>query len=95
MALSLKVKLVSLGTTKTMRFMQDMSVSEMCKEIREKCPNAGGADHGIFQPGGPLQKPRWLKPDKTLRFYDLQSGVTCNSFVLITQAIIITVHVTE
>jgi len=59
-----------------MRFVGEMSISEVAKEIREKVPNAGGADHGIFQPGNITQKPRWLKPEKTIRFYDLHSGVT-------------------
>lgn len=75
MAVSLKVNLRSIGTTKTMRFVGEMSVSEMAKEIRDKVPNAGGSDHGIFQPGTITQKPRWLRIEKTLRFYDLQSGV--------------------
>jgi len=82
MALSLKVKLVSVGTTKTMRFMQDMSVSEMCKEIRDKT-NGGGQDHGIFQPPSEKNQARWLLPEKTLRFYDLQTGVSpSTSFLL-------------
>jgi talin len=52
-----------------------MSIHEVIAEIREKA-NMGGADHGIFQPaqaGNP--KARWLRSDKTLRFYDIQSGM--------------------
>jgi talin len=76
MAISLKVNMRSIGNTKTMRFVGEMSISEVAKEIREKVPNAGGNDHSIFQPGTVTQKPRWLRVEKTLRFYDLQSGVT-------------------
>eukprot|EP01088_Endostelium_zonatum_P017435 TRINITY_DN513_c0_g3_i3.p1 TRINITY_DN513_c0_g3~~TRINITY_DN513_c0_g3_i3.p1 ORF type:complete len:1705 (-),score=540.74 TRINITY_DN513_c0_g3_i3:2315-7429(-) len=70
MALSLKINLVSIGLTKTMRFNADQSISEVCKDIREKT-TSGGGDHGLFQA---LPKPRWLKPEKTLKYYDLQSG---------------------
>src|SRR3989338_6378279 len=52
-----------------------MSIHEVIAEIREKT-SMGGADHGIFQPaqsGNP--KARWLRSDKTLRFYDIQSGM--------------------
>jgi hypothetical protein len=80
MAIALKVKLSSAGTTKMMRFMADMSISEMCKEIRDKT-GAGGLDHGIFQSASETQNARWLAPEKTLRFYDLQSGV-CYMIVL-------------
>jgi len=70
MALSLKINLVTLNLTKTLRFNADLSISEVCKDIREKT-SSGGTDHGLFQA---TPKPRWLKPEKTLKYYDLQSG---------------------
>ena len=75
-ALSLKVFLVSTGQMKTMRFMQDMSVAEVCQQIREKY-EVGGADHGIFQPDVKGQQTgRWLRMDRTLQFYDINTGVS-------------------
>lgn len=74
MALSLKVYLVANGQMKTMRFMQDLSISEVCHQIREK-HEIGGPDHGIFQPevsGKSIG--RWLKMDRTLLFYDINTG---------------------
>jgi len=71
MALSLKINLVTINLTKTMRFNADLSISEVCKDIREKT-NAGGGDHGLFQA---VPKPRWLRPEKTLKYYDIQSGM--------------------
>jgi len=75
MALQLRVLIVSTGQTKAMRFNQNMSVSETLQEIREKT-NEGGRDHGIMQPADPTsQRPaRWLKPEKTLQFYNLYAN---------------------
>jgi len=75
MALQLRVLIVSTGQTKAMRFNQNMSISEMLQEIREKT-NEGGRDHGIMQPADPTSKrpARWLKPQKTLQFYNLYTN---------------------
>ena len=74
MALSLKVYIVSTGQMKTMRFMQDLSVSEVAAEIRDK-HSVGGPDHGIFQPEQKgVSIGRWLQADRTLQYYDLQSN---------------------
>ena len=72
--LSLKIFIQTQQKNTTMRFNQDMSVAEVCKQIREKFAE-GGADHGLFQPTVPGKNPaRWLKPERTLQYYDLQSG---------------------
>jgi hypothetical protein len=80
MALSLKVFLVSANQYKMMRFMQDMSVNEVVKEIQEKT-NVGGADHGLFMPPDPekLNPGKWLTDKYTLLYYNLSNGVSTNS----------------
>ena len=50
-----------------------MSVSEVCKMIRERFGEAvGGADHGLFNPA----TGQWLQSSKILEFYELKSGET-------------------
>ncbi|KAJ3159120.1 Talin-1 [Geranomyces michiganensis] len=69
--LSLKITVVGIGLTKTMQFSGDMSVHEVCREIREKFGDAaGGADHGLMWP----ETGKWLQPSKILDFYDMNSG---------------------
>ncbi|KAJ3096387.1 Talin-1 [Phlyctochytrium planicorne] len=69
--LSLRITALDLGTTKTMQFTGDMSVHEVCKEIRDKFGDgAGGADHGLFWP----ETGKWFATAKVLDFYDLKSG---------------------
>ncbi|KAJ3220116.1 Talin-1 [Dinochytrium kinnereticum] len=69
--LSIRVTAVELGSTKTMQLTGDMSVHEVCKEIREKFGDgAGGSDHGLFWP----ETGKWMASAKVLDFYDLKSG---------------------
>ena len=77
MALSLKVWLEQENVVKTMKFGQAMSIAEVQKEIRERT-ESGGMDHGIFLPGDEEKgEPGiWLRGDKVLGFYDVQSGAT-------------------
>jgi hypothetical protein len=77
MALSLKISIVNVDTSgqqKTMRFMNDMSIAEVCKEIQAKT-GIGGPDHGLFQPASEKQPARWLKENKTLQSYGLLNMV--------------------
>ncbi|KAJ3182603.1 Talin-1 [Gaertneriomyces sp. JEL0708] len=69
--LSVKITVVGLGLTKTMQFSGDLSVHDVCREIREKFgEGAGGTDHGLLWP----ERGIWLQPTKLLDFYDLNSG---------------------
>ncbi|KAI9103042.1 hypothetical protein DFS34DRAFT_671082 [Phlyctochytrium arcticum] len=69
--LSLKITVVARGLTKTLQFTGDMSVHEVCREIRDKFgETAGGSDHGLLWP----DQGKWLLPSKILDFYDLSSG---------------------
>ncbi|TPX69668.1 hypothetical protein SpCBS45565_g02300 [Spizellomyces sp. 'palustris'] len=69
--LSLKITVVGMGLTKTLQFSGDMSVHEVCREIREKFgEGAGGSDHGLLWP----DQGKWLQASKILDFYDLNSG---------------------
>jgi hypothetical protein len=63
------------GKTKTMRFTGNMSISEACKDIREKTED-GGADHALFRPPNDLKhrKGAWLLGNRTFNFYDVISG---------------------
>ncbi len=72
--LSLKVVLMT-GQTKTMRFTGNMSISEACKDIREKTEE-GGPDHSLFRPPNAIKarKGQWLRGDRTFNFYDVISG---------------------
>ncbi|RKO94095.1 talin 1 [Blyttiomyces helicus] len=69
--LSLKITVVESGLTKTIQFSGDMSVHEVCREIRERFGlGSGGSDHGLVWP----ETGKWLIPSKVLDFYDLKSG---------------------
>jgi len=71
--LNIKVFLVVANKSQTMRFNAEMSVGEVTKAIREKT-NEGGDDHGLFQPPATNRPGRWLKPERTLQFYDITSN---------------------
>lgn len=75
MALSLKINVVELSQIKTLRFTKSMSVVEACSQVEEKV-GVGGPDYGFFMPPqGSRERNvgRWLKPTKTLAFYDLEA----------------------
>jgi hypothetical protein len=74
-AVLLKIRLVKLNQDKSMKFANDSPIWEILKEIQEKQGGEGGQDHGLFQPPSPGKKGRWLKPNHTLKYYDVQSGV--------------------
>ena len=75
MSLTLKVR--AGDATKSMRFAETMSCHEACKNIQEKLGSEGGADHAIYKPltedSGP-KGGKWLRPEKTLEYYDLKNG---------------------
>jgi len=79
MSLNLKIVVPSQGVTKIMRFAETMSVHEVTKQVAEKT-GLGGKDHAIFQPcmesEKVVQMGRWLKPDRTLEYYDLKTNDT-------------------
>lgn len=54
------------------KFTGNSTVNECCKEIREKIGDktTGPNDHGMFS----LLLNKWLAPNKTLDFYDMNSG---------------------
>jgi hypothetical protein len=52
----------------------EFTVAEVIREAREKFAE-GGQDHGIFRPASKGIKAGWLKPNHTLKFYDIQTGV--------------------
>lgn len=82
MSLTLKIIVRPLGSnqanSKTMKFAPNMSISECCQLIAEKLADSigiTGADHGLFQNAEPGKRPaRWLREDRTLQFYDIDSG---------------------
>lgn len=76
MALSLNVQVEGSAGVRTMRFMQDVVVRDVCQQLAktEKLP---AGTFGLFQIGaaGINHNGRWLRMDKTLQFYDLVNGV--------------------
>ncbi|EFA77155.1 filopodin [Heterostelium album PN500] len=73
MSMSLKINLVGTNTTKTFRFSPEMTVAEVCSQIREKT-GEGGEDHGLFQQGiDGKSVSRWLSNEKSLQFYDINA----------------------
>lgn len=58
-----------------MKFAPTMSVSECLAQVKEKF-GEGGEDHGLFQPAEEGKRAaRWLRPEKTLMYYDLRLNV--------------------
>ncbi len=59
-----------------MKFAETMAVGEVIQQIREKT-GVGGPDFGLFQPVRRKKdlKPRWLKNDKSLISYEIESDV--------------------
>jgi len=73
MALNIKVEWGA--AQKMFRFNQEMTIFEVCKQIREKLNIEGvGSDHGMFQPAEGARMGRWLKPERTLMYYDMKSN---------------------
>lgn len=58
-----------------MRFPDNMTAGEACKEIIEK-HEVGGPDHGLYHPVSETSTfdGKWLKPSQTLSYYDLATG---------------------
>jgi hypothetical protein len=80
-AINLKVK-VNDGTTKVFRFAIDAPIGDLLKDIREKIGEAGdGKDHGLFQAGSKGKPARWLKANRTMKFYGINNGVCSFSFL--------------
>ena len=48
--MSLSLKITVSGATKTMQLTGDMSIHEVCKQIKEKFEVSGGSDLGLFFP---------------------------------------------
>jgi hypothetical protein len=86
MALNIKVEWGA--AQKMFRFNQEMTIFEVCKQIREKLNIEGiGSDHGLFQPAEGARMGRWLKPERTLMFYDMKSNVRM-TFFLVTELLL-------
>lgn len=78
-AINLKIK-VSDGSTKVFRFSIDAPIGDLLKDIREKIGEEGpGKDHGLFQPGSKGKPARWLKANRTMKFYGINNGVCSRS----------------
>eukprot|EP00727_Mastigamoeba_balamuthi_P010551 m51a1_g6118 hypothetical protein (1374) ;mRNA; f:129019-134991 len=76
MSVNLKVKVVEGNdvTTRTYRLPASASIHECMQQIRERMPD-GGRDHLLFRPNGPEDVVGvWLKPNKTLESYDINSN---------------------
>lgn len=74
---SINVKVLVGDQSKTFRFPLESYVSEAIREVREKIVSGstGASDHGLFQPATGEIKPRWLKNNRTLKYYGITNGV--------------------
>jgi talin len=64
------------GVIKSFRFSVDQPIGELARDIREKIGDEGsGKDHALFQAGTKARPPRWLKNNRTLKFYNINNGV--------------------
>jgi hypothetical protein len=64
------------GVVKSFRFSIDQPIGELVKDIREKIGDeSSGKDHALFQAGAKGRPPRWLKNNRTLKFYNINNGV--------------------
>jgi hypothetical protein len=74
MALNIKVEWGA--SQKMFRFSSEMTIFEVCKQIREKLQIEGdGKDHGLFQPAEGARLGRWLRQERTLQYYDMKNNV--------------------
>ncbi|XP_049848543.1 talin-B-like [Schistocerca gregaria] len=67
---SVNVKIIIGDFTKVFRFSVDSFVADAIKEIQHKLGQEGG-DHGLYQPAYKGKKARWLKGNRTLKFYNI------------------------
>jgi talin len=74
MSVTVKITSQKSNTTKSFRFPIDFTIAEVIRECRDKF-GEGGQDFGIFKPATKGSKARWLKPNHTLKYYDIQSGM--------------------
>lgn len=73
---SINIKVIIKNQTKTFRFSNEMYIGEAIKEILLKLNDTGSAlDHGLFQPASGELKARWLKNNRTFKYYGIASGV--------------------
>eukprot|EP01122_Echinamoeba_exundans_P008802 TRINITY_DN2994_c0_g1_i1.p1 TRINITY_DN2994_c0_g1~~TRINITY_DN2994_c0_g1_i1.p1 ORF type:complete len:1692 (+),score=432.74 TRINITY_DN2994_c0_g1_i1:91-5166(+) len=74
-SVSLKVKYPD-GSTKSFRMSPEKFVSDLIEEVRSKLKDESlSADLvGLFYPGSKGRSPRWLLPNRTLKFYGITSS---------------------
>lgn len=75
-ALELKIDIKGERSTK-MRFPMNFTVHEALKEIWSTKIGQSERDHGLYLPreSNRKGKAQWLRPERTLRYYDIQDGV--------------------
>lgn len=79
MSLTLKFRVLSNESVKTLRFPESMYVVDVLKTVFDKTatPAADRDGLGLFKPltEGTIKGGRWFKPDKTLESYELRDNV--------------------
>lgn len=80
---SINVKVIIKNQTKTFRFSNELYIGEAIKEILVKLNETSSAlDHGLFQPATDEIKARWLKNNRTFKYYGIASGVCISTLYL-------------
>lgn len=72
---NVEIKVSYDNQTKTFRFSSELLVEEALKEIKERFFDESGLSFGLFQPATKTKKARWLKNNRTLKFYGITNGV--------------------
>jgi hypothetical protein len=81
-AINLRIKFEDLSI-KTFRFALDAPLGDLLLDIKEKVGGDKGArDHGLFQPSGKETPARWLRSNRTLKYYGIVANVRILSQLL-------------
>lgn len=75
---TINVKIIYETSTKMFRFSVDMLIEEALKEIKSRFSEDTGIEHRLFQSASKNKKSRWLKNNRTFKFYGIGNGV-CQS----------------
>lgn len=72
---TINVKIIYEDFTKMFRFSVDMLIEDALKEIKARFKDESGVEHRLFQNATKNKKSRWLKNNRTFKFYGIENGV--------------------
>lgn len=77
---TIDIKVGYANQTKAFRFSSELLVAEALKEIKERFAEDTGLSFALFQPPTKSKKARWLKSNRTFKFYGITNGVCLVTF---------------